>query len=238
MKGKARKARAGHEAKKSKYARFERINRRLLAYSATAGAALAIAGPPDAAKAGIVYDHGFSGPFTLSESNRWVDLDGHGVAFSFDRSHAIIFGGVTQSIIPAGRHARWMGGWTVRCLSTGERIGTTNPGGWAPLEISYGVLAHRDINSLSFGPFLGARGYIGVKFDNPVGPSPLFGWIDFEASADAWTGTVYGWAYEDSGGPILAGATGVPEPGSLAALAAGVATAAAAAFYTRRKRAA
>ncbi|MFH1731734.1 MAG: PEP-CTERM sorting domain-containing protein [Planctomycetota bacterium] len=77
----------------------------------------------------------------------------------------------------------------------------------------------------SYGNFLGAKGFIGVRFDNGAGLK--FGWIEFEGASDASWGRITGWAYETSGAEIHAGDQGgepvVPEPGGLALLAAGAA---------------
>ena len=49
-------------------ARRERLNRRLLGYSATAGNALAVAGAAGTADASIVVDAGFHGPYTVTNN--------------------------------------------------------------------------------------------------------------------------------------------------------------------------
>lgn len=55
------------------------------------------------------------------------------------------------------------------------------------------------------GNFVGQRGYIGVRFNTAAGTR--YGWIQFEANAASTNGTIIDWAWEDSGGPILAGDT-------------------------------
>ena len=69
------------------------------------------------------------------------------------------------------------------------------------------------------------EGYIGVKFAAAGGD--LVGAIRFGANGDASEGTIYSWAYDDSGDPFhccLAFGTGpVPEPSGLALLAMGAA---------------
>jgi hypothetical protein len=71
--------------------------------------------------------------------------------------------------------------------------------------------------------------YVGVRFKLVDGGPDYFGWIgvDITNAADL-TGRVTGFAYEDTGGPIAAGA--VPEPVGLALLALG------APFLLRRNR--
>ena len=76
------------------------------------------------------------------------------------------------------------------------------------------------------GRFVGEAGYIGVKFDLADGTH--YGWIAFEGEQDASWGLVTGWAFEDTPDtPIEAGQ--IPEPATLALLAAG------AAFLKRRR---
>jgi MYXO-CTERM domain-containing protein len=72
--------------------------------------------------------------------------------------------------------------------------------------------------------------YVGVRFQfADPGGTPFFGWIGVDiTNATDLTGRVTGFAYEDTGGPIVAGA--VPEPAGLALLALG------APFLLRRKR--
>jgi hypothetical protein len=72
--------------------------------------------------------------------------------------------------------------------------------------------------------------YIGVQFQVEPGGTQYYGWIGFDiTNANDLTGVVTGYAYENSGGAIAAGA--VPEPTGLALLAMG------APFLMRRRRA-
>ena len=71
--------------------------------------------------------------------------------------------------------------------------------------------------------------YVGVKFKLDVAGPEYFGWIGVDITDPVnLTGKVTGFAYEDTGGPIAAGA--VPEPTGLALLALG------APFLLRRRR--
>lgn len=84
---------------------------------------------------------------------------------------------------------------------------------------------HNDANWVA-----GTRGYLGLRFDNSG--TENYGWADVEYTSSE-TLVLYGFAYEDSGEAIAAGA--VPEPSSAALLAA---LAAGSAAMLRRRRAA
>lgn len=90
-----------------------------------------------------------------------------------------------------------------------------------------------DDNSTVDDPFLtnfrvddivGNPEYIGVRFLVDGAGDPRYGWIGIDiTNSDDLTGQITGFAYDDTGAPIEAGA--VPEPGSgLALLAAGAAS--------------
>ncbi len=65
-------------------------------------------------------------------------------------------------------------------------------------------------------------GYIGIRFDPAGGSDWKYGWIHIDSVAgDYQSYHIDGYAYETSGGSIVAGA--VPEPSSLALLALGAA---------------
>jgi hypothetical protein len=66
--------------------------------------------------------------------------------------------------------------------------------------------------------------YVGVRLQNEAnGNATDYGWfqVHLGASFTDPARAIIGYAYESSGGPILVGATGVPEPTSLALLAVG-----------------
>ena len=71
----------------------------------------------------------------------------------------------------------------------------------------------------------GGRGFLAIGFE--LNGETVFGWADISLSTDELSLTVHGWAFEDSGGSILAGqtesSTPVPGIGGLAALACGAA---------------
>lgn len=65
-------------------------------------------------------------------------------------------------------------------------------------------------------------GYIGFRFDPAGGSNWNYGWLHVDDVAGDWSSYhVSGYAYEDNGSPISAGA--VPEPSSIALLALGAA---------------
>ena len=78
----------------------------------------------------------------------------------------------------------------------------------------------------------GSSAYMGFSFDLESDGSTVFGWAEI-VRIDAKNGRLLGWAYEDSGESIRAGAI-IPEPSSLALLALG---AAGIAPWRRRKKA-
>ena len=75
---------------------------------------------------------------------------------------------------------------------------------------------------------LGERAFLGMEFENNSGDT-VYGWAEIGLSADGFSFIVHSWAYDDTGGMILAGqteastSTPVPGLGGLAALAGGAA---------------
>jgi hypothetical protein len=96
---------------------------------------------------------------------------------------------------------------------------------------TFSLINYLGNNNANWAP--GTRSFVGLKFDN--NGTDNFGWADIEYATDLtehWV-ILYGFAYDDSGASIAAGA--IPEPnatGLLAALAAG-----SAAMLGRRRRA-
>jgi hypothetical protein len=222
-----KRAQSNSTGPQTQRARRERLNRQLLGYTATAGAALAVGGTAGTANAGIVHDEGFTGPITVnSPSNTPIQVNIAGGAtaqFSFiagqnssipnDHYLAVKGLGGAQMLLASASDI-----WA-KNLGRGARIGSAQ-GPWIAGGVSSGTLAFRGNGDIGGGSFLGKKGYIGVKFD--VGPQTDYGWIKFQATSDASTGTILGWAYNDSGDPIRAGDTCcIPEPASLALWALG-----------------
>jgi hypothetical protein len=114
----------------------------------------------------------------------------------------------------------------------------TSDSGWAK-NFSFGsVISSADNGSLSLNDpsgnnpswVYGTRGYLGVQFT--AGTDGLVnGWIDVLYGPYL---TVYGFAYETSGGPIAAGATAIPEPATTTA-ATGLLAAGAVLWLKRRR---
>jgi hypothetical protein len=85
------------------------------------------------------------------------------------------------------------------------------------------------MNTATAGAWAGAgAGFMGVKFTESGvnGGAAMYGWVQFTKDAGIPSGnptgiTIVDWAYDDSGASITAGAGAVPEPSSLALLAAG-----------------
>jgi len=292
----SRKDKAKRQAAADRMAKSE-LKKRLLSYSAVAGAALIAAGH---AAGGVVY----SGPqnITVDSGNPsvGVDFDGGGAEVTIDFSGGIdqqinttVLGGSyttggystyvttgpgTDPYGPPGGYSTWIPGQHVpgqtytssqtdwwrrlkanglggaglvanqeaQILSQSQNVGAGGTNYWqtapAPLASAEGATSHSFYSgggqqSTRFGNFLGAKGYIGVRFDN--GQGLRYGWIQFEGAGDASSGLVIDWAYDDTGAPMHCGTTSggepvIPEPSGLALLATGAAGLAA----LRKKRAA
>ena len=70
------------------------------------------------------------------------------------------------------------------------------------------------------GRFAGQRAYVGVEFE--IDGAMHYGWINLYVSSISAYGQIYGWGYEtEPGVSIPAGAVAIPEPSTIALLAAG-----------------
>ncbi len=198
--------------------RRERLSRRLAGYTASAGAALAVAATAGPANATIIYDQGFTGPVTQSYQGSWY------TTFNISGS------------VPAGcnfslMRERWS---TVRSANsfTGFRVQPNHGGSihqWAVANngsANGSVLAKNFAKNAVIGPgaqwkyaqamlldsngagsFLSIgkvkQGYLGIRFTNASGATE-YGWVNIGADATSpsgeyWTVTIYGWAYDNSG---------------------------------------
>lgn len=182
-------------------------------------------GAAGAADAAIVYtpanlDTGFEGTID-------IDFDGiNGAEFSISHEQIKIVvpvdGNLTTVGGPGATNQEYLGTgfFGVNDLMMGEEIGPTPALGsvWAstyPADIDYG----------QFDP---VNRYIGVRFTLPGNAFQTYGWIEvqeYDGGIDAGhdnQGRVLGFAYETTGGSILAGQVPeVPEPGTIVLLASG-----------------
>ena len=233
------KRRLARSTKESRNARRQRVQRRLLAYSATAGAAMAVAGATAPANASIIY----SGPenITLGQnSSATPNFAGVGsVVTIVQHNNDAASSSQTIYVKRAGHGGlfKLLAADNASVMLLAKSAAINAAGTWGNVK---GRLVQSFTNgNPSAGQFLNKDGYIGVKFTNPNTSQTDYGWIELANSGGADSGaTIEGWAYENSGGSIKAGQTvEAPEPGTLAMLAAGLATAACAAFFARRKSA-
>lgn len=120
-------------------------------------------------------------------------------------SSIIVFDGINNGEIAfgSGSYAKYFS--TGSPVSSSESFGTSHP------------LNVQGLNDANWPR--GTRGFVGLKFDN--NGTDNFGWADLEYTPDRST-ILYGFAYDNSGAAIEAGA--IPEPKTaalLTALAAG-----------------
>ena len=202
------------------------LQKQLTAYSVAAGAALALAGAADAA---IIEYSGPALPVDLNTPQE-INIDGSGpIDFTFSVSANFSTYFVAPNYAnPIGKVQAWgatgtygpnevlqKGQFTytywARNLPGGYQIGAANPN-WSSGGNLQGQATWMGF-SIFGGSFNGSTGYIGVKFYKELDPNPYFGWIEYQGDADSLSGTILGWAYEDTPmAPINAGQ--VPLPGT------------------------
>jgi hypothetical protein len=202
------------------------LDRKLMAYTAAAGAAIAAAGA-ESADAAIISSPGFT---YASGSTNNINFD-HSGAEEYQLGHRT-------------------GPFRVSLLKDSNALSTNayavTPANAQPAALTLGtIIGPSSTYSTTYDADLANQGtgagnftvdnvtgnpqYVGVKFQLANGGPTYYGWIGVDiTNATDLTGQVTGYAYEDSGGPIAAGA--VPEPSSLALLALG------APFLLRRRR--
>ena len=205
-------------------------NSKLIAYSAVAGAALAVA--PNAF-ATIV--HSLDGrsfgeghvpasiDLTMEGSNAEFWLTGNSYYSSGQSGTAFIFYIDRKDDINKTASVWGAGGYYVKPIATGAFIGqSTNTPDKSKGRFCSGV----DFISTEFTSYNGSwtqdgqASYVGVSFDKEAG-GKVYGWIKIERLTRA-SGKIIDWAYEDDGTKIPAGA--LPEPATgLALLALGAA---------------
>ena len=89
-----------------------------------------------------------------------------------------------------------------------------------------GKLFYPEYGTYSYGNFVGSSGFLGVSFD--IGGSTHYGWVDLALNSNATELTINGWGYETVAGVGIQAGAGeesnpVPEPATLVTLAMGVA---------------
>lgn len=185
---------------------------RLMKYSLAAGAAATATG---AANAAVQYS-GTQNIAIAQFSSQDLDLDGDTYNDILLKNY--VFGGNYQGATVNFYPGKVVGFSTGLSYATALSAGTTidaaaTSGG--PFAVSLGYA--NNPNS-QFDNVTGA--FIGLEF--PINATSHFGWIRVDIDNAAGTFNIVDWAYEDQPGVgIEAGA--VPEPGSLALLAAGAA---------------
>jgi hypothetical protein len=159
---------------------------------------------------------GGPGPLlTTWDFNFYQSRATRGSAFSF------YYNGNSQSTNPVLRYSEGV-------LDANGRNAVITPGTFLDNSLLWG-------QSGSLTNFYNSTGIIGVRFMNNANTQTNYGWIRVTSgSANGMPASIVDWAFEDSGGGILAGA--VPEPSSIAlgCLAAG---ALGVSMWRKRKRA-
>ena len=190
----------------------ESTTARLAKYSAAAGAAGLMAG---GAQATIIYS-GAQNIAIGQFSSQDLNLDGD--AYNDILLKNYVFGGNYQGATVNFAPGKVVGFTTglnyATALSAGDTIdATTTAGGPSVVSLAYANNPDSQFDSAS-----GA--FIGLEF--PINATSHFGWVRVDIDNAAGTFNIVDWAYESTPGVgIEAGA--IPEPGSLALLAAGAA---------------
>ena len=187
----------------------KKFEKELATYTTAAGVVLvgASAANADIVYSGVVDLLAFNGGFTIDANNDTKN----DLAFSFWNSGPYVFASAFNLA------QLFVTGNSVLNLSPGASIASATTG-WAGSGRTMWS-ASRSIGQ--FAP--GSSGYIGFRL--PDGAGYNYGWVHVD-SVEVDVGIhVDGYAYEDSGASIQAGAgaSAVPEPGSLALLALGAA---------------
>jgi hypothetical protein len=205
----------------------KQFDSKLAKYSTAAGAVFAGA---TAANAGIIYtevdetlsnsdvsfnvdlsggnDLGFGHSQVLYTSGTWTTSSSSSTTFTY--GFANVFGLSGAKILQSSTVAQK--------LAFGGVI-SASANSWG----NNAYLFHTSSNTRTSGEFDGgSSGYIGFRFDPNGGTDWKYGWVHIDSVAEDFSSFhISGYAYEDSGDPITAGA--VPEPSSLALLACGAA---------------
>jgi hypothetical protein len=221
-----------------------RLDRRLVAYSGAAAAALAFGSQAEATP--VYYEGPWSGG-GRGQTHISFNLDGDvltGGARVADEQFYFVnrfaeskFGRDTmdmEGIRPIGAAAVFHNdALSAVPLGMGDIVGpsthTPVPERTKSGDQQYAFELYGTSSGVYKGQFYpGMRAFLGLRFDGP-GDDLYYGWADITLQTKEWV-TLHGYAYEDSGGPIVAGDTGlgptdgaIPEPSTLALLALGAA---------------
>ncbi len=186
---------------------------RLTKYSLAAGAAAtATAG----AHAAVQYS-GLQNIDIAQFNSQDLNLDGD--AYNDILLKNYVFGGgpyqgVYVNFAPGKVVGLFSGFGYATALNTGDLIdATTTAGGPFQASLAYGG----NNPNAQFNSVTGA--FIGLEF--PINATSHFGWIRVDIDNAAGTFNIVDWAYEDQPGVGINAGDGIPEPGSLALLAAG-----------------
>ena len=214
-----------------------KLDHRLAAYATLAGVALTIPAA-STSHAAIVY----SGPVNISVPN---SIDG------------IYFNMVTGA---SGGSGAAVPGWDINPYNNGAGftlygaaapsgvLATGTPGtGAIALNLAFGTPIapggqYNQFQTLGTQFQGGGNGYLGLTFMNEGTGVLNYGWVLFNTSAGSGTNvgfpaSILGYAYENTGTSINAGATGVPEPSTVALLGVVAAGALGLREWRRRKAA-
>ncbi len=192
-----------------------RLNAHFAACAAVAATAAVVA--PQQADAAIVY----SGPVSIAVPNNIDGVYMNVVTGATGTSAGAVAGwDINPYSAVAGQFNLW-GATTTTWFSSGGVIA-------GPYRLAEGtIIGGPDTNF--FRPGGGTNvglemnlnssdNFLGFKFTNEaMGNQVQYGWVQFQFGATAGDRTIIGYAYEDTGASIAAGA-GIPAPGALALL--------------------
>ncbi len=218
------------KGKNKKSRKTRKRNKRFAGYSLAAGAALAVAGPANAA---VVYSGVRNLPVNDCHSP-CINLDGDGVDdFCFTAANYtystyyysnVIFGigYVAINGVTSGNSFIGSSFYNPYRLAHGKMISAEAEGTWTSYGYLNGLFCVNDLLSSPIGNFFGKKGYIGVKF--LIGANTHYGWIEYEGTGgetcgDPVEGLITGWAYETvADKAIAAGDKGQTQPVSVPTL--------------------